>query len=603
MPLFKDKSLTAFALCSIILSIATFWGGSDGHSLPRAAMGWDVSGYYLYLPSIFYDDLGKVHKRQYIIDTYHPCGNNLEVYPCPNGNYIMKYSSGMAIMYMPGFLAGHFVTQYTHYPRDGFSYPYGVCMAFYSLLIALIGLWFMRKVLLIYFSDTITAIALVALCAGTNYLNYSAMVSMLTHNYLFTVYAIVIYLTIRWYLTPDYKKSIALGVLCGLAALTRPTEIIIALIPMLWGLYSFESVKERLKIFKQHISKLLLFSFCAIAVGSIQLIYWKVYTGHFLYWSYPDDQGFNFLRVPVWHCLFSYKKGWFTYTPLMILSIIGLVPLYLKHRNIFVPIVFFCFLCLYITFAWKIWWYGGSFSMRAVVQYYTVFLFPFCAFLEISALTIWAGLLTGLCMVFCIWLNLVMTYQANFSHIMECDNMSEAYYWKIFGKLDINPVERRLVDCPEELPEKLIPKLKEIFVSDFASDTDTAGYAFVDGEKVQFAGPERNFTRGASVKLPEGGNGWYRVKSKVFLTDYTWDIFSDPVFTVTLCDKEGHFLKRNFYHIQRVMKPRNWTDLPIDIYLKPHEQVTELRTGFSDYSNTAKIYVKDIRVYYSTGDK
>src|SRR5436190_6936010 len=109
----------------------------------------------------------------------------------------------------------------------------------------------------------------------------------------------------------------------------------------------------------------------------------------------------------------------------MILSIVGFIPLFRYKRELFLTTLIFSFLCLYITFSWKCWWYGGSFSMRAVVQYYSVLLFPLSAFIEWSRKIAFAKISSLLFLVFCVWLNLVMTYQANGGGIMESDNMSK----------------------------------------------------------------------------------------------------------------------------------------------------------------------------------
>ncbi len=148
------------------------WDDSRGY---KPLITWDLCGYYLYLPTIFYDKLGEHNKYDYIVNTYHPSGVGLDVWKSPKGKMVIKYTSGMAILYLPGFLVGHYWAQHAGYPVDGFSYPLkNLALAMYSLLISFMGLWFMRKVLLLHFTEGIVALALVLLCATTNYLNFSA---------------------------------------------------------------------------------------------------------------------------------------------------------------------------------------------------------------------------------------------------------------------------------------------------------------------------------------------------------------------------------------------------------------------------------------------
>ncbi|MCO6493745.1 MAG: glycosyltransferase family 39 protein, partial [Phaeodactylibacter sp.] len=184
-----------------------------------------------------------------------------------------------------------------------------------SVLVAIIGLWFMRRVLLRYFTDRVVAATLLILVLATNYLDYSAINGPMTHNYLFTLYALLIWLTIKFYERPAYSNALGIGLVLGLAALTRPTEIIAALIPILWGVGSRAQARERLAFFGTHWPKLALAA-ATVAVGSIQLIYWKYVSGDWIVYSY-QDQGFSWLSPHIRNGLFSYRAGWLMYTPAM----------------------------------------------------------------------------------------------------------------------------------------------------------------------------------------------------------------------------------------------------------------------------------------------
>jgi hypothetical protein len=111
--------------------------------------------------------------------------------------YVMKYPIGLALIYMPFFFIGHIWALLSGYPADGFSFPYQFCIAFGSISIAIAGLAIMRKVLLRYFSDIVVCMTLIALVLGTNYFNYATTDGAMPHNYVFTVFALIIYLSIR----------------------------------------------------------------------------------------------------------------------------------------------------------------------------------------------------------------------------------------------------------------------------------------------------------------------------------------------------------------------------------------------------------------------
>src|SRR5690606_38307458 len=76
------------------------------------------------------------------------------------GNYVLKYTSGMAIMEAPFFFIAHFLAPHLDYPADGFSPPYQVMIYLGGLLMTLLGLWYLRKLLLLFYSDKVTGVTL-----------------------------------------------------------------------------------------------------------------------------------------------------------------------------------------------------------------------------------------------------------------------------------------------------------------------------------------------------------------------------------------------------------------------------------------------------------
>lgn len=269
----------------------------------EATISWDVSGYYFYLPALFiYKDLRKVEFRDSIVQQYEMSSGGYQAYDHESGNRVMKYSAGMALQYLPFFAIAHSVATFSGYPADGFSRPYQMAISFGSLLMAFLGLFYLRKSLLRYFSDTATALTLVLIVAATNYLNYSAIDNAMTHNWLFSLYALLIWQSIRFYERPASWRAWCIGATVGLMALTRPTEIIAVLIPLLWGLEGSKPLPERLQFFlsnRRGLKFLLLAGLGVAILGSIQLIYWKYVVGEWLVYSY-QDQGFSWLLPHLW---------------------------------------------------------------------------------------------------------------------------------------------------------------------------------------------------------------------------------------------------------------------------------------------------------------
>ena len=351
----------------------------------EATISWDVSGYYMYLPALFiYKDIKKCSFKDDILSKYQPTPDFQQAFVHQHsGNYVMKYSIGQAIQFSPFlFLAHIWASVSDKYPADGFSFPYQFMISFFSLLIAILGLYYLRKTLLFYFSDGIVSLTLILLVLGSNYLNYAAIDGAMTHNSLFTLYVLIIYTTILFYKKPDYKKALAIGTFIGLAALTRPTEIISCLIPILWG-FNFpmgKALKSKFNFIKEHFLKFVTAAIICLTIGFIQLAYWKYASGEWIVYSY-QEYGFSWLRPHLIAGFFSYKSGWLTYTPLMLFSLLGFVFFIRLKKSLFLTFFIFSGLFIYICFAWDVWWYGGSLGQRAMVQAYPVLVFPLAALL------------------------------------------------------------------------------------------------------------------------------------------------------------------------------------------------------------------------------
>jgi hypothetical protein len=239
---------------------------------------WDVFGYYSYLPAFFYDDPAKLTRLDSLVKLYNVAGG-ISGWKAPNGNYIFKYSCGQAILYLPAFISADIISRLFNFPRDGLSLPYPIAINIEGVLFGFLGLWLLRKILLLYFMDDIVASTLLIIGLASNYLEYIALDNGFTHNYLFALYCLILLLTINWYKNPGYKYTILLGLCCGLSALIRPTEILIVLIPVLWGIHDRTSFITKLLVLKNHLAHIFLFVLIVFAIGSIQLLYWKKYSG------------------------------------------------------------------------------------------------------------------------------------------------------------------------------------------------------------------------------------------------------------------------------------------------------------------------------------
>ncbi len=544
-------------------------------------ISWDVFGYYLYIPATFiHHDLGLWNYAwvQQVLDLYHPTNGFYQAYQGPLGDFVMKYSCGMSILYAPLFFTGHFIAWITGAPMDGFSLPYQVSVSIGSVLYAFAGLWFLRIILLKYFSEGITAVTMILIVLGTNYFELSTYDSAMLHNYLFVLYTLIIWFTIRWYEEKQWKHGILLGLTMGLAVLVRPSEVICVLIPVFWGI---RSVKERWLLLTNHFLQICAIAGTFLIIVMIQLFYWKVQTGQFFYYSYESNEKLQFLAPYLQNVLFSYKKGWLIYTPMMIFALIGFFMLYRKSKQIFIPAVIFFIINLLIVASWPTWWYGGSLGQRALMQSYVILAFPLGAFLQwLATRKRCINFGFGGVMIFFIVLNLFQTWQyINF--IIDPTLMTRKYYWTVFGSTHVNATDRRYLEVEDSNEKEFHQDERNYSVKHLAyynfeqgqlnwgtartvDPTDPKRFSFKLSKDFAFS---PGLTRPYHQISLKQENVWIRASGKVYFTCDLKDLQGNLVIT---CTHDGKAYKYKSIILEKeTLKAGEWNHVSMD-YLFPY---------------------------------
>jgi hypothetical protein len=93
---------------------------------------------------------------------------------------------------------------------------------------------------------------------------------------------------------------------------------------------------------------------------------WYLNTGYWLIDSYPNEF-FNWSKPEIIKSLFSAHKGWFFFTPIALLGVLGL---FIADKKIRLNGLLVLSLVIYLTSAWGSWDYGSGFSLRAYIDWY-----------------------------------------------------------------------------------------------------------------------------------------------------------------------------------------------------------------------------------------
>ena len=147
------------------------------------------------------------------------------------------------------------------------------------------------------------------------------------------------------------------------------------MICFIFNVFGWESFKKRLAWSLENIKLLALTIVVAISICSIQFIYWKWATGNWVFNSYIGER-FYFDRPRILNFLFSYRKGWLVYSPVFILSFLGIYKMYQNKNEWGLPIILTLISTVYVFSSWWCWWFGGGFGMRPMIDYYPLLIIP-----------------------------------------------------------------------------------------------------------------------------------------------------------------------------------------------------------------------------------
>ncbi len=453
MRIFKKLSLVTLIVTCIIISIYRI------NIVNEKEISWDVLGYYLYLPATFIhhdamlNDIGwlkKINSEKNLTGTLYMVSQNKE------GKPMYFFLMGMALFYLPFFFAGHVFASISGYAADGFSLPYQYFLVIGGIIYTITGLIYLRKILMRFFSENLSSLIMIIIVFGTNYINHLTIKNLETVNVLFMLTSIIVWNTIKWHENYKNKYLIALGICIALATMIKPSEVFVLLIPLLWNVTSIEMLKQKFIILISNKKGVLITIGICLVLVLPQMLYWYLRTGNIIYDSYKNPGvGLDYLSPHIIDVLFSYRKGWFLYTPIMIFSIIGFYFLYKKNKQIFYASILYFLVSFYIIASWTEWWYGAAFSTRPLITTYPILsicLGYFLLYIKEKSLFIKIAF-SGIA-VFFIFLNQFQWWQYK-NYILDPYRTTKEYYWATFLKTKATDSNRELLMVDRDFTGKM----------------------------------------------------------------------------------------------------------------------------------------------------
>ncbi len=357
----------------------------DSAKYERRMIESDGSGYFAYLPQTF---IYKTNNFEFINDLkskYPESKIHQGLSNDVNGKRTNKYFVGTPICIAPFYLAAHQIEVLYEGNTDGYSIHYELSVLLAGIAFWFLGMWSIIQLFRKFSLSNITIVfGLLGLTFATNIYYYTVYHPDYSHVYAFGIIAFLLLLFKNYADKKESKHLIYIGLLLGLLTIIRPTDIlIIFLLP-----FFFKSIKkfkdQLICIYKNQKLAFILGVILFLGMIGIQFLNIHQQTGQWRFNEYlASAEGFdNWLSPKISDLLFSFKKGFFIYTPFFILLIPGFIELYRWNKYFFVGTLAFFLIFIYIMSSWWCWWYGGSLGMRPMIDIYAIIILPVALLFE-----------------------------------------------------------------------------------------------------------------------------------------------------------------------------------------------------------------------------
>jgi len=428
----------AFKLFFFGMCFAILFAKSDrsfGWTNPEARRTFPVlsdgSGYYAYLPQWFTYKTKRFEFADSVTRAY-PKNRFVEFagMPAAPGKHYNKYYPGAAVCLSPFYLAAKVHASISGHRNDGYSWPFLLWCNLGMIFFALVGVYGLFRILELFrIKPFMCYLGVTVVLFATNLNYYTTVEIPFSHVFCFAINTWIIFHAKRWADVDRSRNFYWMCALLGLTVIIRPTNsFVLAFIPFLFP--TFKLFLLRLKeLFLTHRKQLVIGA--ALGLSFVAFLLWNVYgqTGLLKMNSYTGEGFVNWKDPYIFDVLFSYKKGLFVYTPVLLLLFPAFAYCFLKERKIFWGALVVFALVTYSSASWWIWWFGGGLGARNYIDFLSVFILVIALFFQ--AMHRFVQLSITVFCAFAIWIYTIYDYQMRYAILHYTDIPKEAF-WEVF---------------------------------------------------------------------------------------------------------------------------------------------------------------------------
>lgn len=248
---------------------------------------------------------------------------------------------------------------------DGFERLLQLAPGISGVAAATAGVWLSWRLARRYADPSSASIATFALWLGSPAIYYTLISPAYSHAA--SMFAASAF-WLAWVSTreaPTIGRFALWGALAGLTSLMRWQDAVLLAVPLI------EAIRQAAPV-RQRIVSLAAAGLAWVVVFSPQMVVWHVLYGQPL----AVPQGPSFLQWDNPHpvaVLFSDNHGLFTWTPLVLIAVIGLAQFVRRQRALLLPMAAVVLTSWYVNAAVADWWAGEAFGARRFLSLFPLF--------------------------------------------------------------------------------------------------------------------------------------------------------------------------------------------------------------------------------------
>ncbi len=306
------------------------------------------------------------------------------------GHLDNHFSIGPGILWAPFLLTAHAAVKLSHLagstvPANFFSFPYLLAMALGTAIYGFLGLLLSYSLARKYVSDRWALLATIAVWFASSLPVYMYFNPSWSHAH--SAFAVALYLW-YWDRTRSDRSALQwfiLGLLAGLMMDVYYMNAVLMIIPLIESLGGYlrnlraGRSAEVIRLFFLN----LLFAVTVFAVFFPTLLTKKIIYGGYLEFGYNDV--WRWSSPALWKVAFSSEHGMFSWTPILLLSVIGLFFLRRFDRELSVCLFAGFLIYFYVIGCYDDWAGISSFGNRFFVSLTPIFIVGLAALFEATA--------------------------------------------------------------------------------------------------------------------------------------------------------------------------------------------------------------------------